>query len=207
MNVTVVEHPLAQHLLLALRDTGTEPSRFRAITKRLTVVLMLEAARDLPTHPASVETPLGRAEGVLLDKPIVTVPILRAGLGMLDAVVDLFPAVRVGYLGLQRDEATFKPSEYYANLPRMEDAYTFVLDPMLATGGSASAAVEQIKAAGAPWVRMVAVVAAPEGVERLQSSHPDVGIYTAAIDNGLDANAYIVPGLGDFGDRLFGTEP
>nr|MBA3350458.1 uracil phosphoribosyltransferase [Actinomycetota bacterium] len=98
-------------------------------------------------------------------------------------------------------------SEYYANLPRMEDAYTFVLDPMLATGGSASAAVEQIKAAGAPWVRMVAVVAAPEGVERLQSSHPDVGIYTAAIDNGLDANAYIVPGLGDFGDRLFGTEP
>lgn len=207
MDVTVVKHPLAQHLLLALRDSRTEPSRFRAITKRLTVVLMLEAARDLPTHAGSVETPLGRAEGSLLDKPIVTVPILRAGLGMLDAVVDLFPAVRVGYLGLQRDEATFKPSEYYANLPRMEDAYTFVLDPMLATGGSASVAVEQIKAAGAPWIRMVAVVAAPEGVEKLHSSHPDVAIYTAAIDKGLDANAYIVPGLGDFGDRLFGTEP
>ncbi|MDQ3751887.1 MAG: uracil phosphoribosyltransferase [Actinomycetota bacterium] len=207
MSVTVVDHPLAQHLLLALRDTSTEPARFRAITKRLTVVLMLEAARDLPTHAGSVETPLGRAEGMLLDKPIVTVPILRAGLGMLDAVVDLFPAVRVGYLGLQRDEATFKPSEYYVNLPRMEDAYTFVLDPMLATGGSASAAVEQIKSAGAPWIRMVAVVAAPEGVAKLHSAHPDVAVYTAAIDHGLDVNAYIVPGLGDFGDRLFGTEP
>jgi uracil phosphoribosyltransferase len=166
---------------------------------------MLEATRDLPTEDTTVETPLEEAPGRKLAQPMVAVPILRAGLGMLDAVVDLFPEVRVGYLGLERDEATFQPSEYYAKLPRLEDACTFVLDPMLATGGSAGAALEAVKSAGATWVRMVSVVSAPEGVESLQAQHPDVDIVTAALDRELNQNAYIVPGLGDFGDRLYGT--
>ena len=205
MGVKVVDHPLAGHLLLALRDQWTEPAVFRALTKRLTTVLMLEATHDLPTEETTVETPLEEAGGRKLALPMVAVPILRAGLGMLDAVVDLFPEVRVGYLGLERDEATFQPSEYYAKLPRLEDACTFVLDPMLATGGSAGAALEQVKKAGAGWVRMVSVVAAPEGIQTLQEQHPDVEIVTAAIDRELNPNAYIVPGLGDFGDRLYGT--
>lgn len=205
MALRVVDHPLAAHLLLLLRDQWTEPTVFRAVTKRLTSVLILEATRDLPTVEATVETPLEEAPGRKLASPMVAIPILRAGLGMLDAVVDLFPEVRVGYLGLERDEATFQPSEYYAKLPRLEDASTFVLDPMLATGGSAGAALDQVKQAGATWVRMVSVVAAPEGVRALEEQHPNVDIVTAAVDRELNTNAYIVPGLGDFGDRLYGT--
>ena len=206
MSVTVVEHPLARHLLLALRDQWTPPALFRALTKRLTTVLILEATRDLPVAPATVETPLEETEGARLAQPLVAIPILRAGLGMLDPVVELFPEVRVGYLGLERDEATFQPSEYYAKLPSLEDACTFVLDPMLATGGSASAALDSVKEAGASWIRMVSIVAAPDGVSVLEEKHPDVDIYTAGLDRELNPNAYIVPGLGDFGDRLFGTE-
>jgi uracil phosphoribosyltransferase len=168
---------------------------------------MLEATRDLPTRERTVETPLEEAKGRVLAEPIVVIPILRAGLGMLDAVVDLFPEVRVGYLGLERDEATFQPSEYYAKLPSLDDAHTFVLDPMLATGGSAEAAVASIKGAGAKWVRMVSIVSAPEGLKALESAHPDVDVVTAAIDRGLNEYAYILPGLGDMGDRLFGTVP
>ena len=201
----MVEHPLAGHLLLALRDQATPPSTFRSLTKQLTTILVLEATRDLPTAPATVETPLEETTGPALAKPIVAVPILRAGLGMLDPVVELFPEVRVGYLGLERDEATFQPSEYYAKLPELADACTFVLDPMLATGGSAGAALQSVKHAGAAWIRMVSVVAAPEGVKALEEAHPDVDIYTAALDRELNSSAYIVPGLGDFGDRLFGT--
>ena len=166
---------------------------------------MVEATRDLPTRPHQVMTPLEEATGRVLADPIVAVPILRAGLGMLDAVIELFGEVRVGYLGLERDEATFQPSEYYAKLPPLEDARTFVLDPMLATGGSAEAAVGSIKGAGAKWVRMVSIVSAPEGVKAMEESHPDVDIVTAAIDRELNEMAYILPGLGDFGDRLFGT--
>jgi uracil phosphoribosyltransferase len=207
VGVTIVDHPLAQHLLLALRDETTRPQEFRALTKRLTTILMLEATKELPTRESKVTTPLEETTGRMLAEPMVAVPILRAGLGMLDAVVELFPEVRVGYLGLERDEATFEPSEYYAKLPRLEDARTFVLDPMLATGGSASAALSSVKDAGAAWVRMVSIVSAPEGVKVLESDHPDVDIYTAAVDRELNASAYITPGLGDFGDRLFGTEP
>ncbi|MGI8773422.1 MAG: uracil phosphoribosyltransferase [Actinomycetota bacterium] len=207
MSVTVVEHPLAQHLLLALRDETTPPALFRALTKRLTAVLMLEATRDLPVRTQTVSTPIEETEGRVLARSIVAVPILRAGLGMLEAVVELFPEVRVGYLGLERDEATFQPSEYYAKMPRMDDAVTFVLDPMLATGGSAEAALRSVKEAGAPDVRMVSVVCAPEGVAALEKAHPDVVIVTAAIDRELNEHAYIMPGLGDFGDRLFGTNP
>lgn len=205
--VTVLDHPLANHLLLALRDQTTAPSLFRSITKRLTTLLILEASKDLPTKPRTVMTPLEETTGRSLAAPIVAVPILRAGLGMLDAVVELFPDVRVGYLGLERDDATFQPSEYYAKLPKLDDAHTFVLDPMLATGGSASAALESVKNAGAKTVRMVSVVSAPEGIEVLQRDHPDVEIVTAALDRELNASAYIMPGLGDFGDRLFGTHP
>ena len=207
MSVNVVVHPLATHLLLALRDKTTPPALFRTITKRLTTVLMIEATKDLPTVRRTVSTPLEEASGETLAQPIVAVPILRAGLGMLDAVVELFPEVRVGYLGLERDEATFQPSEYYAKLPSLEDATTFVLDPMLATGGSASAALESVKKAGAATVRMVSVVSAPEGVKVLQDNHPDVDIVTAGLDRELNSTAYILPGLGDFGDRLFGTQP
>ena len=207
MAVTVVDHPLASHMLLALRDRTTPPALFRAITKRLTTVLMIEASKDLPTTERTVATPLEETVGATLARPVVAVPILRAGLGMLDAVVELFPEVRVGYLGLERDEATFQPSEYYAKLPSLDDAFTFVLDPMLATGGSASAALESVKKAGAERVRMVAVVSAPEGVKLLQNEHPDVDIITAGLDRELNSSAYILPGLGDFGDRLFGTAP
>ncbi|MFN2490508.1 MAG: uracil phosphoribosyltransferase [Actinomycetota bacterium] len=207
MSVTVVDHPLAGHLLLALRDRRTLAAVFRAYTKRLTTVLILEATRDLATRPGSVMTPLEEATGRALAQPVVVVPILRAGLGMLDPVVQLFPEVRVGYLGLERDEATFQPSEYYTKLPRLDDARTFVLDPMLATGGSAIAALDSVKEAGAPSVRMVSIVSAPEGVKALEEAHPDVDIVTATIDRELNSSAYILPGLGDFGDRLFGTQP
>lgn len=207
MTVTIVDHPLADHLLLALRDRNTSPATFRTLTKRLTTVLMLEATRDLPTRPRTVATPLEETTGRSLARPLVAVPILRAGLGMLDAVVELFPEVRVGYIGLERDEATFQASEYYVKLPKLDDASTFVLDPMLATGGSASAALESVKKAGAGSVRMVSVVAALDGIEVLERDHPDVDIFTAGRDRELNESAYIVPGLGDFGDRLFGTHP
>jgi uracil phosphoribosyltransferase len=192
--------------LVALRDRRTPPEWFRSVTKRLTTVLMLEATRSLPTKEIIVETPLESTGGHILARPLVVVPILRAGLGMLDAVVDLFPEVRVGYLGLERDEATYQPSEYYTKLPRLDDADVFVLDPMLATGGSASAALDSVKSAGASHVCMVSVVAAPEGIEALQRAHGDVDVITATIDRALNDNAYILPGLGDFGDRLFGTQ-
>jgi len=203
----VVDHPLASHLLLALRDQFTEPQQFRALTTRLTPVLMLEATRDLPTTTSTVTTPLEEAEGRTLAEPLVAVPILRAGLGMLDAVVELFPHVRVGYLGLERDEATFQPSEYYEKLPPLGDARTFILDPMLATGGSAVAAVSAVKAGGASSIRMVSVVSAPEGVKTMEEAHPDVEVFTASVDRELNDSAYILPGLGDFGDRLYGTQP
>ncbi len=206
MSVTVVDHPLAQHLLLSLRDETTPPQQFRSATKRLTTLLMIAATSDFPTRAGVVQTPLEETEGRLLEGPLVAVPILRAGLGMLDAVVEYFPQVRVGYIGLERDEATFEPSEYYAKLPRLDDAMTFVLDPMLATGGSAIAALTSVKKAGARSVRMVSIVSAPEGVAALEHEHPDVDIVTASVDRELNDSAYIVPGLGDFGDRLFGTE-
>lgn len=192
---------------MALRDESTPPAVFRSLTKKLTALLMIEATRNLATSRETVVTPLEEAAGLRLANPIVAVPILRAGLGMLDTVVEMFPEVRVGYLGLERDEATFQPSAYYAKLPNLEDAETFVLDPMLATGGSAGAALRSVKEAGAQSVHMVSIVSAPEGVAALEHEHPDVPITTAAIDRELNEQAYIMPGLGDFGDRLYGTDP
>jgi uracil phosphoribosyltransferase len=205
VELTVVDHPLAGHLLAGLRDERTEPERFRVLAGRLSMVLVLEATRDLPTRPASVRTPLTDAGVRLLDGDVVAVPILRAGLGLLDAVTHLLPDVRVGYAGLERDEDTLHPTSYYLKVPDLAGRTVLLLDPMLATGGSASFAATLLKERGATDVRLVCVVAAPEGVRRLAIDHPDVRVITAGLDHGLNDVGYIVPGLGDFGDRLFGT--
>jgi uracil phosphoribosyltransferase len=202
--LTVVDNPLARSLLTALRDKTTPPPLFRLIAKRLALVLCIEATRTLPSVPIEVETPLERTAGTRLG-PLVAVPILRAGLGMLEAVTELFPEVTVGYLGLERDHATFEPSLYYSKLPSLEGRSALLLDPMLATGGSASAACDALKAAKPDHITLLSVVAAPEGIAQLEKAHPEIDIVTASVDTGLNDQAYIVPGLGDFGDRLFGT--
>ena len=204
-NVTVVDHPLAAHLLAELRDVGTEPERFRHLARRLGTVLALEATRGLATRTVEIETPLTTTSARTLDRPVVAVPILRAGLGLLETVTDLLPEVRVGYAGLERDEETLQPTSYYLKVPELRDATVLLLDPMLATGGSAAFAVGLLKEHGATDIQLVCVVAAPEGIKRLITEHPDVRVVTAAIDDGLSDVGYIVPGLGDFGDRLFGT--
>jgi uracil phosphoribosyltransferase len=207
MSLTVVDHPLAQHLLARLRDVSTPPPVFRTIAKRLTIALVLEAVRELPTVEIEVETPLERTSGRSIFPDLVAVPILRAGLGMLEAVAELFPEVSVGYIGLERDDATLRPTSYYEKLPPIEGRHVLLLDPMLATGGSATRACTSIAAKGPAEIRFVCVVAAPQGVARMEQEHPDVPIFTAALDRDLNDKAYILPGLGDFGDRLFGTEP
>jgi uracil phosphoribosyltransferase len=191
---------------MELRDARTEPPAFRRAANRISVLLAAEALRDVPASAASVVTPLGPAEGRVVKTDVVVVPVLRAGLGMLDAVLELLPAARVGHIGLQRDEATAIASKYYTKLPpNLSDSFVLMIDPMLATGGSAVAAIDLIKAAGARTLRMICIVSAPEGVELLERNHPDVVIYTPVIDRHLNAHKFIVPGLGDFGDRLYGT--
>jgi uracil phosphoribosyltransferase len=203
--LTLVDHPLAGHLLAGLRDMGTDPERFRHLSRRLSTVLLLEATRGLATRATTVTTPLRDADVRVLDRPVVAVPILRAGLGLLDAATELLPAVQVGYAGLERDESTLQPTSYYLKVPPLDRAAVLLLDPMLATGGSAAFACRLLKERGATDVQLVCVVAAPEGVRRLADEHPDVRVVTAALDEGLNDVGYIVPGLGDFGDRLFGT--
>jgi uracil phosphoribosyltransferase len=203
--VTVVNHALAGHLLAQLRSEETAPPVFRTLAKRLALTLALEAIRDLPATEIKVRTPLEETTGLVLDD-LVAVPILRAGLGMLEAVTELFPEVAVGYIGLERDEASLEPQSYYRKLPPVEGRHVLVLDPMLATGGSGSAATSAVKEGGPASIRFVCVVAAPEGIRKMEADHPDVPIFTAAIDRQLNERGYIVPGLGDFGDRLFGTE-
>lgn len=207
MAVTVVDHPLAQHLMTTLRDRTTLPSVFRAVTRRLTLAVVLEATRELPTIETEVTTPLEATSGRSLTDDLVAIPILRAGLGMLEAVTDTFPSVSVGYIGLERDERTLQPTSYYEKLPAMEGRHALLLDPMLATGGSAVRACTSILAAGPASLRMVCLVAAPEGVEAMERAHPQVPLYAAALDRQLNEVGYILPGLGDFGDRLYGTEP
>lgn len=204
-NLTVVQHPLAAHLLADLRDVRTPPERFRHLARRLATVLVLEATRQLEVTETTVATPLTTTAAHVLARDIVAVPILRAGLGLLEAVTDLLPAVSVGYAGLERDEGTLRPSSYYLKVPDMAGRPVLLLDPMLATGGSASFACRLLKDRGATDIRLVCVVAAPEGVARLAREHPDVRVFTAALDDSLNEIGYIVPGLGDFGDRLFGT--
>jgi uracil phosphoribosyltransferase len=205
VSVTVVDHALAGHLLAQLRSQETAPPVFRTLAKRLALTLALEAIRDLPTTEVVVRTPLEETSGRVLGD-LVAVPILRAGLGMLEAVTELFPEVAVGYIGLERDEASLEPQSYYRKLPPVQGRHVLVLDPMLATGGSGSAATSAVKEGRPRSIRFVCVVAAPEGIKRMEADHPDVPIFTAAIDRQLNERGYIVPGLGDFGDRLFGTE-
>jgi uracil phosphoribosyltransferase len=205
VSVTVVDHALAGHLLAQLRSQETAPPVFRTLAKRLALTLALEAIRDLPTTEITVQTPLEQTTGHVLGD-LVAVPILRAGLGMLEAVTELFPEVAVGYIGLERDEASLEPQSYYRKLPPVQGRHVLVLDPMLATGGSGSAATAAVREGGPRSIRFVCVVAAPEGIRRMEADHPDVPIFTAAIDRQLNERGYIVPGLGDFGDRLFGTE-
>jgi uracil phosphoribosyltransferase len=203
--LTVVDHPLAGTMLTALRDASTPPPLFRLLTKRLSLVLALEATRTVPTEPIRVTTPLAETDGRTFAAPLVAVPILRAGLGMLEAVTELFPEVAVGYIGLERDHATFQPSTYYTKLPPLQGSWVLLLDPMLATGGSATAACASLFSEDPARVTLLSVVAAPEGIERLTAEHPRLDVVTAAVDERLNDEAYIVPGLGDFGDRLFGT--
>lgn len=206
MPVHVISHPVAQELLTQLRDARTPSPLFRQYAQRLSVLVATEAMRDLPTAAVVVETPLGPANGVRIAADVVVVPVLRAGLGMLDAVLSVVPHARVGHIGLQRDETTAVASQYYAKFPAGLDSSVVVLvDPMLATGGSAVASLELLASRGARNVRLLCIVAAPEGIREIEAHFPDVQIYTLAIDSHLNAHKFIVPGLGDFGDRLFGT--
>jgi uracil phosphoribosyltransferase len=205
--IHVVDHPLVHDALIELRDARTKPPAFRRAANRISVLLAAEALRDVPSITSVVTTPLGPAQGRVIRGDVVVVPVLRAGLGMLDAVLELVPAARVGHIGLQRDEATAIASRYYSKLPPdLSESYVLMIDPMLATGGSAVAAIDLIKAAGARLIRMICIVAAPEGAALVERHHPDVPVYTPVIDDHLNAQKYIVPGLGDFGDRLYGTE-
>ncbi|MBK8094037.1 MAG: uracil phosphoribosyltransferase [Verrucomicrobiaceae bacterium] len=204
--VIVVTHPLARRHLTIMRDVATPPHRFRRQLNLLGRILFLEATRDLATEPVRVLTPLQETDGVRLARPMVLVPILRAGLGLLDGIHSLIPDAIVAHVGIKRDEETAQPRPYYTNLPPgITDAQVFLLDPMLATGGSAIEAINQLKAAGASRIVLICVVSCPEGIATLQKAHPDVQIITAAIDDGLNEKNYIVPGLGDAGDRYFGT--
>jgi uracil phosphoribosyltransferase len=205
MQIEVVQHPLVKHILTRLRDASTEPAQFRALARQLTLLLAVDATRDLPVREHTVQTPLETTQGHSLAQPIVAVPILRAGLGMLEAITELFTEVRVGYIGLERDEATAIARAYYCKLPPIGASRVLLLDPMLATGGSAAQAIEVLLKAGAQDIVHICVVAAPEGVRLLNERFPQVRIVAASIDRGLNDRKFIVPGLGDFGDRLYGT--
>jgi uracil phosphoribosyltransferase len=202
----LVEHPLVHDALSTLRDASTPPELFRRMAVRISLLLAAEATRDIPRRAVSVLTPLGPADGHKVDCGVVVVPVLRAGLGMLDAVLELIPTARVGHIGLQRDEITAVASQYYSKLPGdLTGSFVLMIDPMLATGGSAVAALDLLKRAGARSVRMICIVAAPEGVALVERTHADVHIFTPVVDQGLNEHKFIVPGLGDFGDRLYGT--
>ena len=206
MPVHVIAHPVAQALLRQLRDARTPSPLFRQYAQRLSVLIATEAMRDLPVQPIVVDTPLGPADGVRIDADVVVVPVLRAGLGMLDAVLSVVPHARVGHIGLQRDEETDVASQYYAKFPvGLDTSLVVLVDPMLATGGSAVASLQLLASRGAKRMRLLCIVAAPEGIREVEAHFPNVEIYTPAIDSHLNAHKFIVPGLGDFGDRLYGT--
>jgi uracil phosphoribosyltransferase len=204
--VHVIDHPIAHDALRGLRDKATPPSHFRRLAHRLSLVLAVESTRDLATRQARVETPLETADGRVLARDVVVVPVLRAGLGMVEAMLELLPHARVGHIGLQRDERTAVASEYYAKLPPdLSSSTAIIVDPMLATGGSAVTALRTLDQAGTRDVRLVCIVAAPEGIAAVEAARPDVRIFTPVIDRELNANKFILPGLGDFGDRLYAT--
>ena len=205
--VHLVQHPLVHDALATLRDAATPPELFRRMAVRISLLLAAEATRDIPAESVTVHSPLGRAAGRRIAGRVVVVPVLRAGLGMLDAVLELIPTARVGHIGLQRDEITAVASQYYSKLPPdLRGCFVLMIDPMLATGGSAVAALDLLRDAGADEVRMICIVAAPEGITAVERQHPHVHIYTPVVDEGLNEHKFIVPGLGDFGDRLYGTQ-
>lgn len=206
--VVVFDHPLIQHKLSIMRDKKTGAKEFRELLEEISMLMVYEVTRDLPTEEVEVQTPICTTKTrVLSGKKLGIVPILRAGLGMVDGVTKLVPAARIGHIGLYRDPTTLAPVEYYCKLPAdSENRELLLLDPMLATGGSSSAAISFIKQRGCHNIRLVCLIAAPEGIERVQKDHPDVDIYVAAKDEMLNEHGYIVPGLGDAGDRLFGTK-
>jgi uracil phosphoribosyltransferase len=203
--LSISRHPLVADSLAGLRDRNTDPEQFRVLARNVITLLLYEATADLPVKPGKVVTPLREADALMIEREVVAIPVLRAGLGLLPPVLELLPRVSVGYIGLERDEHTAVARIYYNKLPKLEGKVPLLLDPMLATGGSAAQALDLIKAAGGEDARFVCVVAAPEGVRVVQERHPEVQIFTAALDESLNDRAYIVPGLGDFGDRLFGT--
>lgn len=207
-NVFVFDHPLIQHKLTYIRDKNTGTKEFRELVDEVAMLMAFEITRDLPTSDVEVETPVTTSKSkVLAGKKLGLVPILRAGLGMVDGVRKLIPAAKVGHVGLYRDPKTLKPVEYYVKLPNdIEERELIVIDPMLATGGSANDAIGALKKRGAQNIRLMCIIAAPEGVKAVQEEHPDVDIYLAALDERLDDHGYIIPGLGDAGDRLFGTK-
>ena len=206
MQIHVVDHPLIKEKMTRLRDKNTQPKDFRQLLDQIAQLLLFEVTRDLPVRHKKVTTPLAETTGYELDvSGITVVPILRAGLGFLDAVMDLVPEAKVGHIGLTRDEETLQPIKYYCKMPKDKDAEIILIDPMLATGGSAEAAITMLKQDGYKHFRFMCLVAAPEGVALVYRSHPEVPIYTAALDDHLNENGYIVPGLGDAGDRVFGT--
>ena len=204
----VLDHPLLQHKLSILRDKDTGVKEFREIVGEMAGLMCYEATRDLPVREVQVETPIGMATcHVLAGKKIAIVPILRAGLGMVDSIIELIPSAKVGHIGLYRDPETHHPVEYYCKMPPdITERDVMIVDPMLATGGSAAAAIQFLKNYGCKNIRLMNIIAAPEGIAKVQSEHPDVDIFVAAVDEGLNENMYIVPGLGDAGDRIFGTK-
>lgn len=204
----LIEHPLIQHKLTLMRDKNTGPKEFRELVDEVSMLMIYEVTRDLPLEDIEIETPICKSKSkVISGKKLGIVPILRAGLGMLNGVLELVPTAKVGHVGLYRDPDTLEPVEYYCKLPTdVTERDLLVVDPMLATGGSASAAIRFVKERNPRNIKLVILVAAPEGIERVQKEHPDVDIYTAAIDEKLNDHGYIVPGLGDAGDRLYGTK-
>lgn len=202
----VMDHPLIAHKISMIRDVKTSVKDFRELVNEVALLMGYEATKDLVLTKTKVQTPLAETVGNVIEKQVALVPILRAGLGMVDALMSLIPAAKVGHIGLYRDHETLQPVEYYCKLPTdIEKRQVLVLDPMLATGGSAAAAIDFIKQRGAKKIKLMCIIGAPEGVAVVQKAHPDVDIYVAALDEGLNEHGYIVPGLGDAGDRLFGT--
>ena len=207
-SVHLISHPLVQHKLTILRDKDTGPKDFRDLLEEVSMLMAYEVTRDMPLEDMEVETPMGRVKGkVIAGRQVGVVPILRAGLGMVGGVLKLIPTAKVGHIGVYRDPETLRPVEYYCKLPvDVEERHVILLDPILATGGSAVAAIEYLKEKDVSSIKFMCLLAAPEGIELMQKEHPDVEIFTAAIDEQLNEHGYIIPGLGDAGDRLFGTK-
>ena len=208
MNVKILDHPLLQHKLTQIRDENASTVKFRQMINEIGGLMTYEVTRDLVLEEIDVKTPVTEAKGYVIEgKKLVVVPILRAGLGMVDGILQMIPAARVGHVGIVRDEETLLPHEYYAKFPEgLDQRDIFIVDPMLATGGSAVAAIDAVKKRGATRIKLICLVGAPEGVVAVNEAHPDVDVYLVALDEGLNEKGYIVPGLGDAGDRIFGTK-